>query len=542
MWSIFIFLISATSVSCQTHPPLTYACRPAKRQECDKLHFVPGHNLLGGGFDIVKMAKTGAHLLELQRFLTQDNTCTVCHNPYVNKEWQKVPLAMVDWRPQSYCSRKISSEVSRSSASLAEETASDVKNDWETSLELHHKAGDAKLVLAGSQSDLSQFAQSKTSKDHYTFIKHHLSCVYYSFRLSYRPPLSRDLNHALNDLPPTYDIKTQAKYRRLVEVFGTHYINQADVGGQALEVNAIRTCQVSMDGMSMDEMKDCLSLEASVAVTGKAEANAKFSNCKELSKKANKGESFHQTFNERNWQVRGGKISFRQLSFDSRNSDSAEAFETWMESLKTDPDVVSYYLEPIHNLVRFKGPKKENLRKAISDYIMEKALRKNCSCPAGSQLIPGTECSCVCPGSPSKNSNCCPSKRGFAKVVVTVKSASNLWGDYTSRTDAFVKISFGSSSGGQTETIWNNDNPTWNTRLDLGVLELSSVSALKVEVWDEDNKYDDDRLGTCDKSVNSGIKDELCYCAHGSVTFTVSAECIPHLTGPLCREYAASTN
>ncbi|KAM5153069.1 perforin-1-like [Mantella aurantiaca] len=541
MWLNLLLLSFATSTSCQAHPPLTYACRTARKPECEKVHFVPGHNLLGQGFDIVTMKQTRAHLLDLQRFSTKGNTCTVCHNPYMNKAWQKLPLAMVDWRPQSYCSRKISSEVSRSSTSLAEESASEVKNDWEAGLELHHKGVDAKLVMAGSQSQVAQFGRSKTSTDRYTFIKHQLSCVYYSFRLSHHPLLSKDLRQALKSLPPTYDAKTQADYRRLISIYGTHYINQADVGGQVQEVNAIKTCQVSMDGMSADELKDCLNIEAAVSVTGKAEASAKASACKELSQKSNKGESFHQTFNERNWEVRGGKITFEQLSFDVKNGDGAASFETWMESLKSDPDIVTYSLDPIHHLIQPRRPQRESLRQAIRDHIMEKAMAKNCSCPAGSQPSPGRECNCVCPGGSGKNINCCPSKRGFAKVVVTVRRAANLWGDYTSRTDAFVKITYGLQSA-QTQTIWNNDNPNWGTRFDLGVLELSFVSFLKVEVWDEDNKYDDDLLGTCQRPVNSGVKDEVCYLEHGSVTFAVSAQCVPHLTGPFCRDYAPSTS
>ncbi|XP_077303281.1 perforin-1-like [Lithobates pipiens] len=540
MWLILVLLSFATSTFCQSHLPLTYACRTAKKPECDKVHFVPGHNLIGQGFDIVTMKQTRAHLLDLQAFSKEDNTCTVCHNPYMNKAWQKLPRAMEDWRPQSSCSRKISSEVSGSSTSLAEEAASDVKNDWEAGLELHHKGVDAKLVMAGSQSQVAQFGKSKTSTDRYNFIKHHLSCVYYSFRLSHLPLLSKDLRRALKALPPTYDASTQAHYSRFISIYGTHYINQADVGGQVLEVNAVKTCQITMDGMSMDEVKDCLNIEASVAVTGNAEASAKASACKEQSQKSNKGESFHQKFNEKSWEVRGGKITFEQLSFDIKNGDGAASFQTWMESLKTDPDIVTYSLEPIHNLVSFRGPRKESLQKAISDYIIEKALSKNCSCPSGSQLSPGRECNCICPSGQGKNINCCPLKRGLAKVVVTVNSASNLWGDYTSRTDAFVKISGLTSV--QTPTIWNNNNPTWNMRFDLGIQELGLVSSFQVEVWDEDNKYDDDLLGKCEKTVSSGVKDEVCYLQHGSVTFTVSAQCLPHLTGPLCRDYVPSTN
>ncbi|KAG9466559.1 hypothetical protein GDO78_016421 [Eleutherodactylus coqui] len=540
MFFILLLFIAVSHTSTQSPPPLTSACRSAGIKECNKLQFVPGHTLLGEGLDIVTMKKKGSYLLNLQKVITSKKTCTVCSNPYMKKAWQKLPLGVVDWRPQSICFKKVSGETSRSTSSLAEESASSIQNNWEVGLELHHKSVDAKMVLAGSQSQLAQFGQIKSSVDRYTFIKHQLSCIYYGLRLSHTPPLSQEFNKTLESLPATYDTKSQDKYRHLIATYGTHYISQANIGGEAHQVTAIRTCHATMDGVSLDELKDCLSIEASVAINGKGEVNAKASACKDLSNKANHGESFHQTYNERIWKITGGEITYDLLSFDSKNSDSSSSFEKWMDSLKIHPDIVSYSVEPIHNLVRFKGPQRENLKKAVSDYIMEKALRQNCSCPSGSVLSPGAECSCVCQGNDHRSSNCCPSKKGYAKLVVNIQSAANLWGDYTSKTDAYVVVSYGTAKA-RTITIWNNNNPTWKSRFDLGILELSSAPLLKIEVWDEDNQYDDDLLGACTKNVNSGTKSEVCYLQHGSVSFVVSAECVTHLTGHLCREYTAST-
>ncbi|KAM4697664.1 perforin-1-like [Rhinophrynus dorsalis] len=535
MFRVCVLLLFLPTSFSSTYPPLTYSCRPGKQAECKKLPFVPGHSLLGEGLDIVTMRKTRSYVLDMQR-LGPDDVCTVCNNPHRNRALQKLPLAMVDWRPQSSCSRKITSEVSRSSFSLEETSASGVQNDWEAGLGLHHGAGSAKLVLAGSQSQLAQFTQGKTSMDRYSFIRHQLSCVYYSLSLDHKPPLTYHFHKALRALPSTYDINTQAQYRHLIKRYGTHFISQADVGGQALEVTAIKTCRAAMDGRSLDELKDCLSMEASAAVTGKTEMDAKSKACQQMSQNATRGESFHQTFNERLWQISGGKVTFELLSFDVSKPGSEAAFSRWMESLKSDPDIVTYSLEPLHNLVRSEGHQRENLRKAISDYIMEQALMKNCSCPGRSQPSQGAECSCICPGSESRNINCCPTKRGLAKLVVTVQQATGLWGDYVSKTDAYVKISFGRTMS-VTPTIWNNNGPSWNIQLDLGIVELNSVALLKIEVWDEDNKYDDDLLGTCQNPLTRGDKPSICYLQHGSMSYSVSVICLPHLGGTYCRDY-----
>ncbi|OCT59068.1 perforin-1 [Xenopus laevis] len=539
MFPLLLILLNLFTCGSSTSPPLTYDCRLAKGDECIKLTFIPGHSLLGMGFDIVTLKRTEAYVVDMHRFSGKNKKCMVCNNPHKNNARQKLPFAIADWRPYSSCSRKITSEVSRSSVSLAEDAASGVQNDWKAGLELQAPVGNAKLVLAGSQSQLAKFTESKTNRDRYSFLRHQLKCFYYSFRLIYNPPLSKDFQRELKDLPKIYDTSTQEKFYRFIRVYGTHYISQAEVGGQVSEVTAIKTCQSTMDGLSLDELKDCLSMEASASVTGKMEANAEAKTCKEMSQKATHGESFHKTFNERDWQISGGKVTFDLLSFDVSKDGNTAAFGEWMESLKTHPDIVTYSLESIHNLVRFKGPQKEHLRKAISDFIMEKALRKNCSCPGNSHPSHGAECSCVCSQSPDTNTNCCPTKRGFAKLVVTINQASGLWGDYGSKTDAYVKVMFRSTET-VTTTMWNNDNPVWNQRFDLGVVELSPGAELKIEVWDEDNKYDDDRIGFCKISLTSELNKQICYCDHGRLDYTLKLACLPHLSGPFCHDYAPS--
>ncbi|XP_063285113.1 perforin-1 [Pelobates fuscus] len=539
MLAIFVIFLFIPSSFSSDHPPLTYACHSEKGPKCKKLPFVPGHTLLGAGFDIATMKKASASVLDLQAYQSKDKTCTVCKNPYQKMALQKLPVAMTDWMPYSSCTRKVTSEVSRSSVSLAEELESSVKNDWEAGLGIEHGPANAKVVLAGSQSAVNKFTEGKTSSDRYSFIKQQLRCIYYSFRVQPKPLLSQHFKEPLKSLPESYSTKTKPEYRQFVQTFGTHYISQADVGGETIEVTAIKTCQTALDGVSVDELKDCLNLESSAAVTGKMEANAKASACKELSEKTTHSKGFHQTFNERVWQVTGGKVTFDLLSTDGKNDNGAATFDAWMESLKTDPDIVTYSLEPLHNLVRFEGPVKENLRKAISEYILENALRKNCSCSGGSQSSVGAKCTCFCPSSNAISANCCPTKKGLAKLVLTVKNAEGLWGDYISRTDAYVKISYDTKQE-TTQTIWNNDNPRWNMRSDLGIVELNPRNTLKIEVWDEDHKYDDDLLGRCNRPLTSGEKTEVCYLNHGSLTYKVEVRCLPHLAGEDCQAYASA--
>lgn len=228
----------------------------------------------------------------------------------------------------------------------------------------------------------------------------------------------------------------------------------------------------------------------------------------------------------------GGNSTFDLLSDEKTTTN---VFEKWMESLKTHPGLVSYSLDSIHNLVRTSGPKKENLRRAISEYIKEMALSMNCACPGHHVSSRGKDCSCTCPASKYTNSYCCPTHPGVAKVHVTIKDATGLKGDFFSKTDAYVKVKFDTAEI-RTPTIWNNNKPKWNELFDLGVVELGSTKKYTIEVWDED-KGADDLLGKCEKVLSSRSTTETCYLNRGSVTYSVGVTCVTHLQGMFCEQY-----
>ncbi|XP_068102719.1 perforin-1-like [Hyperolius riggenbachi] len=519
--------------SSTTPPVVTYGCEPGTSAVCKKAKFVPGHTLLGEGVNIVTMKTTGSFLLDLQK---TGKTCTLCRNPHSNNVLEKLPKALVDWRPETSCSRNVVSSSSESTVSLANEATSSVQNDWKVGLDIEINMMKANTAVGGSHSNMAKFGNSKKLTDKYNFLSHKLECSYYSFHLSPSAPLTSHFAKDLKNLPATYDAKTKGTYKRLIAQYGTHYITHAKAGGRIEEITAVRACQVTLDGMTVDEVKDCLNVEAKISASSidkSAEFNSQVQHCKEKSKNSNHGDSFHQRFNERIWEVKGGKATFDLLSAGKEKSTE---FQNWMESLKTDPGLVSYSLDPIHNLVKFAGPQKENLRLAVGDYIKENALQENCSCSGHSSPSHGRECSCICPPTKHTTSDCCPTKKGIAKLHVTFKEATGLRGDRLTKTDGYVKFKFG-SDGTRTQTIWNNDNPKWNAVYELDFVELAANVKYTIEVWDEDNGYDDDLLGKCEKTLTSGDKLETCYLNHGSFTYSLRVLCSTYLHGPLCENY-----
>lgn len=60
------------------------SCRTSSGSECEKAPFVPGHNLAGEGFDVVRMRRTGAYVINVKAHLADNHTCTLCPNRFQN--------------------------------------------------------------------------------------------------------------------------------------------------------------------------------------------------------------------------------------------------------------------------------------------------------------------------------------------------------------------------------------------------------------------------------------------------------------------------
>lgn len=169
-----------------------------------------------------------------------------------------------------------------------------------------------------------------------------------SFRLHSRPPLSKEFEVSLKNLPSTYHHKNTSAFRQFISIYGTHFIRQVHLGGRVHSITAIRTCEAAMSKMSVHTVSNCLSVEAHATIKG-ITPSAASSFCHAKSRNLTTGATFKQAFSDRTTEVLGGDGNMGDVLF---NPQGVTGFEKWLHSLKRVPGVVSYEISPLHLLVR----------------------------------------------------------------------------------------------------------------------------------------------------------------------------------------------
>uniref|UniRef100_A0AAV2LH19 MACPF domain-containing protein n=1 Tax=Knipowitschia caucasica TaxID=637954 RepID=A0AAV2LH19_KNICA len=401
-------------------------------EECDKVPFVPGHNLMGEGFDIVTLKRKGAYVVDVQTYMTPNGTCNTFQNPLQGNQLQKLPLSALDFRAFTNCRTDVYHSTQYSVSEVVSTVTSQDSSDWK--LELSHEDVGG-LEVGGTRSDLYNFASARMKEDKFTFSIHRSSCTHYRYRVSSTPPLSSEFRKDVLLLPSSYNSSSRVQYRRLINTYGTHYIRQANLGGQYRRLTAVRTCLSALNGFSTSQAHGCLSAGISLGL-GKSRVGASFTRCSTLLQNNDAATSSSSGMQLHRSEVEGGQGwngQFSLLSNDSRG------YNTWLQTLKDHPDVVQYSLRLMSDLV--PHPQKSmQVRAAIVDYLKENGISKNDKKPCGQ--------------------NCCPKRAWSGVLTVTIVRAWGLKGDPTGRTEGYAKMWYGPHFR---QTGWIRSNsPYWN--------------------------------------------------------------------------------
>uniref|UniRef100_UPI0037E7E4AB perforin-1-like n=1 Tax=Semicossyphus pulcher TaxID=241346 RepID=UPI0037E7E4AB len=514
------------------------SCTKGTPRQCREADFAPGTNLAGEGFDITRMKRKGAFVLDMNQWKHKDKTCTLCKNTFLENALQKLPLSVVDWRSMQSCSSNVASTLHKSSESLVSSSTNSVENNWQVNLEFKTLNKGASLMLAGTHSELADYSMGKTKNDKFSFTSQSMACEYYSYRVSNTPKLHREFRKAVKDLPKTYSPEYKQQYYKLIDNYGTHYITKVKLGGSVQSVTSIKQCQASLQGVSVEEVQMCLEVEASASI--RVTISAKSKHCKKDIEKSDSKSAFSSLFSDRFTEIKGGHTTEPDILFSADKDPSA--YKEWLNTIPQYPDVISYSLDSLHELLPINTPVRKNLRSAISHYILEKGLWKNCSsrCQAGIKSDSRDSCVCQCHNEPAVNPDCCPTRKGMAQVIITVQGATGLWGDHSTATDGYVKVFFNKMPVGRSPVVPNNNNPHWAMVVNLGSKDLLPSNKVTFEVWDQDNNWDDDLLGQCERALSAGVTQDVCNLQHGRLFFKWEVTCAPSLSGKSCSDYKAS--
>ncbi|XP_042248880.1 perforin-1-like [Thunnus maccoyii] len=439
---------------------LSYHCpvlsfRIGNRSQCESAPFVPGHNLVGEGFNVVTMRRKGAYMVDVKTYLMPDGTCTLYSNHIQDNRLQKLPLSAVDWRAYSSCDDAIHSSTHTSQGSLINAyTAQDSDDQRVGNIHMcitgtyhYHFIAQTYLDVERTRLSAYNFAKEKNKHDRYTFSLHRVTCSHYSYRVSRRPPLSPEFSEDLERLPSFYNSNTRSQYNELIDTYGTHYIYKVYLGGRLMRIAAARTCLSTLNRLSLKEVHSCLSLGFSVGL-GKTSASDISRFCSKVLRNQGFDTSSYELY-QNHKQVLGGTQWSGEFSLTRNDS---LGYLNWMKTLKNRPDIVGYSLRPMYELMP-NEPQKARMKTAIEQYIKDNT-------EINLHIEP------YCLFIPNLAPNCCPLQAWKGTLVVIIIRAWDLHGDDFGTTDGYVTMQYGSTYR-RTDTISSND-PRWNARYDLG--------------------------------------------------------------------------
>uniref|UniRef100_A0A7M4FFJ4 Complement component C9 n=1 Tax=Crocodylus porosus TaxID=8502 RepID=A0A7M4FFJ4_CROPO len=193
----------------------------------------------------------------------------------------------------------------------------------------------------------------------------------------------------LNFLPVEYD---KGEYFRFLENYGTHYAVSGTVGGKYELIYVLDNYAMKLKGIRVEDVKKCLGYHLDTSLASKdLDYQLKIKDSKLIDDVL----SF----------VDGGKIDFsvkiKEMLLRGAHVVDIQDYVQWASSLVDVPVVIQQRPSPIHTLVPVKMrdayTKKQNLERAIEDYVTEYNVCKCEPCQNGGTLVViDGECICMC--------------------------------------------------------------------------------------------------------------------------------------------------
>ncbi|KAM9693909.1 complement component C7 isoform 1-T1 [Trichechus inunguis] len=204
-------------------------------------------------------------------------------------------------------------------------------------------------------------------------------------------PFWKELTH----LPSLYDYSA---YRRLIDQYGTHYLQSGSLGGEYKVVFYMDSEIMKEKDYSSVDMKECASSSMNFFVV--KSSNRK---CKDLEKALKSASGTEGNVLRGDPFVRGGSSGFiAGLSFLELDNPAGNKrrYSEWAGSVTNLPQVIKQKLTPLYELVKevpCASVKRLYLKRALEEYVDE---FDPCHCRpcqnGGIATVEGTQCQCHC--------------------------------------------------------------------------------------------------------------------------------------------------
>ncbi|KAE8292038.1 Complement component C7 Precursor [Larimichthys crocea] len=354
---------------------LPATCDTPTHVVCSKSVVLPSIELLGLGFDMVS-GKWKASVINTKSFGGQCRTLfSGVHNALY-----RLPLSTLKYNFMVKVQNDFSDEMFESKWHYAKDIVNRQKVSGTTSgyrnYDLHEKDDKSrthKLLVLKNAIEVAQF---QSNSPEYL-------------------PISEEFWKALAKLPSVYDY---AAYRKVLEMYGTHYLSEGSLGGSFKVVAMIDEESEKKTKTSTSEFNECERTKRWILFFPITRVSCS-------SGRDHRSDSSDSTTSNsvENVAVNGGgtqqTAALMTMNFRNPNKNW-EMYSNWADSVRSFPKVTKQKLRPLSELVKevqCAGVKKLYLRRAIEQYLSES---DPCHCwPCsnnGIVVMDGDECKCIC--------------------------------------------------------------------------------------------------------------------------------------------------
>ncbi|XP_019356774.1 PREDICTED: complement component C8 alpha chain [Gavialis gangeticus] len=212
--------------------------------------------------------------------------------------------------------------------------------------------------------------------------------------------LDEDMLQSLMELPDRYNYGMYAKF---INDYGTHFMTSGTMGGIFEYILVVNKDEMTRTGIKAEEVGSCFGLSQGFSIS-KADiigkATLSHSECQQKGSLQTDPQTKNAVVEDIIPRIKGGDTGSAESLLSTQNTNM---YRHWGRSLKYNPVVIDFELQPIHEILRRSNlgnieTKRQNLKRAFDDYLLE---FNECRCGPcqnnGEPVLIGNTCFCHCP-------------------------------------------------------------------------------------------------------------------------------------------------